>query len=210
MKNISILLVLGAVVVGFGYYTLLSSPASQKADEMTAAQESMADESTVINESDLVPSSLEGTGSLSHLRQLGKDIECTISYTNEEEQTSVEGTYFVSEDNMRGDFLTESADLEGQVLSSMIINGNMMHVWSEVEGGVYGMKMNLTEAENSEVETNQPISLDANVQYECHAWEAVDRTIFEPPSDVLFRDMSDLMRAGMEYGTVYEGGEMPH
>lgn len=206
MKNITILGVTAILLVAFGYFTLFSSPANETASEAEAVQEELSKEATPTAAK---AEARQGEGSLEFLRQLGENMECTISYTDEEQQAAVEGTYFVSGGDMRGDFLTPSPDLSEQVLSSVIIDGSMMYLWSEIEGEMYGIKMDLSGSE--EVDANEPVPLDAAVQYDCKPWVAVDRTVFEPPSDVLFRDMSELMNAGPEYGTIYqEGGEVPN
>jgi hypothetical protein len=118
------------------------------------------------------------------------------------------GTYFVSDGSMRGDFLTAAPDMSGEILSSMIIDAGMMYVWSEIEGGMYGVKMDLSKVADTEVESREPVSMDATVDYDCKPWLIVDRTVFVPPATVLFQDMSQLMQGGMEYGTIYEGGEI--
>ena len=145
-----------------------------------------------------------GTGSLDSLRLLGEDLECTISYDDPAQQATVEGTYFVSNGDLRGDFLTASPDLSGQILSSMILVNETMYVWSEIEGALYGVQFDLALLTDTTVETSEPIELDAEVTYDCQPWPNVDRTIFDPPSTVLFQDMNELMQAGMEYGTLYE------
>lgn len=202
MKNVTILGVVALAIVGFVYFTLFSTPAHEMKGE---AQDSMEEYTGQLSEKKVVPEPRQGIGTLESLRLGGEDMECTISYSNEEQQSSVEGTYFVSGGSMRGDFLTEAPDLSGQILSSMIINDvEVLYVWSEIEGVSYGIKMNLGEAAGSEVEAHEPVALDAEVRYDCKPWENVDRTVFVPPSDILFQDMNELMRSGMEYGTVYE------
>lgn len=205
MKNVLILAVAAVVIAGFAYFALFSTPANELAGEAEDTMDELSVETTPAPE---VPEPRQGKGTLDSLRLLNEDLECTVSYTNIEQQSKVEGTYFVSDGSMRGDFLTESPDLTGQILSSMIIDDGLMYMWSEIEGEQYGFKMDLSKASTPEVASQEPVSLDTEVDYDCKVWTNVDRTVFTPPATVLFRDMSQLMQGGMEYGTVYEAGDM--
>jgi hypothetical protein len=108
---------------------------------------------------------------------------------------------------MRGDFILPEAG-EGSV-SSIILRDNMMYNWSVIEGEKYGMKYDLStmakaESAGKAPEAKGPVPVDQPVNYECKPWENVDGSIFEPPTDVLFRDIADMMNINMEYGTTYE------
>jgi hypothetical protein len=202
MKKAIIILMFVVLLGGFAYYTLFLTLSDEPITQTKDNQENIA-----LKESDLKEQKnelIEGNGSLESLRLLNKDLECVISYVKSDETSTIEGTYFVSEGNLRADFLTESPDLAGQVLSSMIINENMMYVWSEIEGELYGMKKDLSLKLDSSSDMGEPVSLDQGVKYNCKAWENVDRTVFVPPSNVLFRDMGEIIKTGMEYGTVYK------
>lgn len=201
MKNIAILAVVAIALLTFGYITLFSTPAQKMADEAAevAAELSLDSTSTAS-----AATSRQGTGSLEMLRLLGEDLECTIIYTDSDQKTSVEGTYFVSARNMRGDFLTPTPDLSGQVLSSMIIDDTNFYVWTEIEGQSYGIKTDLSLPSDATLDAREPVPLDNAVAYDCKPWKNVDRTVFVPPSTVLFQDSNELMQGGMEYGTIYE------
>lgn len=201
MKNIAILAVVAIALLTFGYITLFSTPAQKMADEAAEVAAELSLDSTSTTSA---ATSRQGTGSLEMLRLLGEDLECTIIYTDSDQKTSVEGTYFVSARNMRGDFLTPTPDLSGQVLSSMIINDSYFYVWTEIEGQTYGMKMSLSLMNDPAYDAREPVPLDIAVVYDCKPWKNVDRTVFVPPSTVLFQDSNELMQGGMEYGTIYE------
>jgi len=202
MKYVGILAATALVIVGFIYYMLFAAPAYEMTDRAAESTAQYEVSETKDNARNIEPR--QGFGTLTELRLLGDNLECTVSFTDEENNTVVEGTYFVSENNMRGDFLTDAPDLSGQVLTSMIIKDNISYVWSEIEGQTYGMKVDLSLAESAAVDTNEPIDPDAVVKYDCKPWPNVDGTVFEPPRGVLFQDMSALLRSGMEYGTIYE------
>lgn len=205
MKYVGILGLLAVLLVGFGYYTLFATPANETADQIGSDREAFSVEATdVVLEEKNEPK--QGIGTLDELRLLGEDLECKIVYAPNDGSASVEGTYFVSDGNMRGDFLTDLPDLSGQMLSSMIIDGTTMYMWSEIEGETYGAKMALSSLDAT-ANTNEPVSLDADVTYDCVVWENVDTTVFLPPSDTLFQDLDTAFGVGMEYGTIFQEQE---
>ena len=208
-KNIVLISIIVAVIIGFGYFTLLSSPASETASQLAKEQAELAVENTQNSEDLPEVEPKQGVGTLDSLRLLNEDLECKIMFEPKDNSAKVEGTYFVSEGKMRGDFLTESPDLSGQVLSSMIIDGDNMFIWSEIDGEVYGIKMSVSQVGNSSLPSNEPVSINDDVNYDCVPWKEVDGTVFLPPGSILFRDIDELMRGGMEYGTVYET-ELPY
>lgn len=207
MKYVKFLIVALVVIVVFAYFLIFQVPATEK-ESITSQVGDDASSSMVVKSE--VKEPFSGNGTMDSLRLLNKDLECTIIYKPIDEGDEVEGTYFVSEGNIRGDFLTSSPDLEGQILSSVIMDETNLYSWSEIEGQTYGVKVSLTEIGSDEGQLNTPVSFDSVVQYDCKPWENVDGSVFLPPSKVLFRDMSELQKAGMEYGTTYEiGEEMP-
>jgi hypothetical protein len=156
------------------------------------------------------PVALVGKDSLSALMERGENLECTISYDSGDISSGkVEGTYFTSRGRIRGDFLTPEAGA-GSV-SSIILRDNTLYTWTEIEGEKFGMKIDLSTLEESKseeenLEAKEIVPLDAEVDYDCKEWENLDGSVFEPPTDVIFRDFSDIMNTGMEFGTSY--GEM--
>ena len=206
MKYVAIMGAFALLLVGIAYYLIFYIPSDVK--------ERIEDQQGVVKEVETEAGSeddqlLVGVGTLDSLRLLDRNLECSFSYADGE-ATQVVGTYFVSGGEMRGDFLTESPDLTGQVLTSVIIKEATLFLWSEIEGETYGMKAGLGEVSNSGADSKLPVPLDADVSYDCKRWNNVDPSVFNPPTDVLFQDMSELMNAGMEYGTVYEeSAEMP-
>lgn len=205
MRKVIILGLVALLLTVFTYFALFYVSSSERSKLTNELNEDMAEQAPV-DETPAEPRS--GVGTLKSLRQLGENVECTIVYSPEGQDVPVEGTYFVSEGNIRGDFLTDSPDLSGKILSSMIVEDATMYMWSEIDGEVYGMKMSLSEAGDSETDTNVPVSLNDDVNYTCKPWKDVDNSIFVPPGDVLFQDLNDLMKAGFEEGVIYEEGEV--
>jgi hypothetical protein len=200
-KNIVMVSVFAVVVIGFGYFTVFSTPAQDNVNQL--ANESGEFSAQEITEGSAKEVSISGTDTLQSISEIGRSLECKFTYSNNEVEASAEGTFFTSAGKVRGDFLTESPDMSGKILSSMIINEDMFYVWSEIEGKVYGIKMDFLAMEEYD-SSNSAVSMDEPVDYKCEPWENVDNTVFEPPQNVLFQDMTELMNGGMEYGIIYE------
>ena len=201
MKNIIILVVVAAVVAGAAIYALLfhqpekisEDAEGQKAEEVEVMPETEKDES------------FSGEGPLGGLLSYGKNLECTVTYLPNEFEQTVTGTYFVSGVSVRGDFLINSPELGGEVLSSIIMNDGTFYSWSTINGASYGMKADVS-AMNSTGGSDgmkQPVPQDAKVEYTCDTWNPVDGSVFVPPSTVRFQEYGALLETGMEYSTIY-------
>ena len=182
---------------------------SPEKDTVPATGDNPVTETVSSQEEKPAPEPFSGSGTLASLMNRGESLECTISYqvTN---SPAVEGTYFVNDGRIRGDFITTVPEMGGDVLSSLIMADGEMYSWSDIGGQQYGVKVVLSET--SEAATTPqgvtpPVPNDATVVYDCRPWLIVDNSIFEPPSSVLFQDYSSVMGAGMEYGTIYNEGE---
>ena len=205
MKNILLLSIFGAVVVGGVALYMIFGTAPDKATTTEGGEVSTQEQTN--NE---VAKPMSGMGSLSSLLAFGQNLECSIVYTPQiEGGAATEGTYFTSRGRMRGDFVVDS--MGTQAVSSIIIDDEHMYSWSEIEGKKYGMKMTLSELQTSQTddsapEANEAVPLDESVKYNCKPWATVDGSIFEPPRDIIFTDYSAVVNMGMEFGTTYEGG----
>lgn len=201
MKNIFILGFIAVLVAATVVYALLFHQPTQRSTSENAEQES----AITNTETTPVDESFSGQDTLKALLSYGKDLECVITYVPSEYESEITGTYFVSGGSIRGDFLMNSPELGGQVLSSIIIKDNEFYSWSNINGATYGMKMSLDAMQNSEGNgaVKEPVPQDAVVEYTCDTWSPVDGSVFVPPGNVLFQDYSKLMQTGMEYGTLY-------
>lgn len=205
MYKIVILSVVGAVAVGLGALYLLTTDSATTSPVTETAQT----ETPITTPPD---ETQRGVASLLSLMSQARDLECTISYAPENDPTQVvTGTYFTTSGKMRGDFIVPG--MASGSVSSMIMTADTMYSWSEINGETYGVKFDtatmakMQATSSTEIQTNEPVAVDVPVTYECKPWTGVDRSIFEPPSDVLFRDFSEITAAGMEFGTIYEGAE---
>ncbi len=201
-KKIFIACVVVAVVLVIGAFLSLrgtSKPSQENAnvpvEEKTTEQDSVA-----------LPVSETGRDTMEALMSRQDNLECRISYTGTEGSSESVGTFFTSRERMRGDF--EIEDSGKKILSSMIIVDKKMYSWTEIDGQKYGMQVDLTELEKIEgnkPDTKEPIPLNEKVNYECKTWVSIDSSVFEPPTDIVFTDFGQVLKAGMEYGTSYEG-----
>lgn len=159
---------------------------------------------------------ISGRGAMATLLALGRDLECQITYEGEavtpDSEVGSEGTVFMSGGAVRGDFMVTAEAGAEPILSSMIIKDDTMYLWSVIEGESWGMKTSVSataSATSPQLETQEPVGLNDAVAYDCKPWIGVDRSVFVPPSDVLFRDLSTIMEGGMEYGTTFEASGVP-
>lgn len=202
MKKFFIASSIVAVIVGvMAVYMLFSNNPKESSVDNFTPQETVSEESKVVAE----PTS--GSGTLKSLLERAEDLECTIAYTDEDSGQAVDGTYFTSRGKMRGDFIIPGPT--GTMVSSMIMRDATMYSWTEIDGETYGMKIDLdTMAEQKKTgegpDTHEPVPLDNQVNYSCKAWVNVDGSIFEAPTNIIFKDYSDIVNVGMEYGTVYD------
>jgi hypothetical protein len=144
---------------------------------------------------------MSGVGTLKELQAQGRDLECQVVMERAETEGNIEGTLFTSKKNLRGDFMVPAPEFGGKVLSSVIVGGSSMYVWSTIDKNTFGFKTDLTNEKTKQIDTKEPVPLEAQVKYTCTDWTAVDGSVFVPPADVTFKDLNAVIDAGMEYGT---------
>jgi hypothetical protein len=193
------------VVIAFAYLWLFSDSeietAQKEVNEAVAQLENQS--GTKAPEAEL-----NGLGTMNDLLSREKSLECQI--TTIDNTVTNEGTFFVADQKIRGDFITESPDMQESAVSSIIVREDTMYVWTEIGGESYGVTFQMQSTNETDIQTQEPVKLDERVQYSCQSWERVDQSVFIPPTDVMFQDMSQVLQEGMEYGTVYEEEEMPY
>lgn len=146
---------------------------------------------------------VSGVDTLKALTLQGKSLECQVVFERGEAEGSIEGTYFTDKGKLRGDFMVPTPEFGGKIISSMIVDTDMLFVWTTIEGQTLGFKSDLTTRDAS-VGTKEPVSLDQPIKYTCTEWTDVDGSVFIPPTNVTFVDTETSLKAGMEYGTLPE------
>lgn len=144
--------------------------------------------------------SVSGVGTLKEIQAQGKDFECQVVSKQSGIEGNIEGTVFMSKGNLRGDFMVPAPEFGGKVLSSMIVGGTSMYVWTKIENDTFGFKSDLSNEKTKQIDTKEPVPLDGQVQYTCTEWTEVDGSVFVPPAEVSFKDLTAVIDAGMEYG----------
>jgi len=143
---------------------------------------------TAINPTNSQSNSGTTKNTLSGLLSLGKTVECTFDY--DENNSQVKGTVYVSGNKMRGDFIV---DVLGQTQnSSTIQDGDVMYVWGS--SMPQGIKMDITD-EQKELTQDAQKYYDRNKQidYKCKPWVA-KANLFTPPANITFTDVSESMK----------------
>lgn len=202
MKNIVLVSLVAAIAIGIATVFLIFSNEPKGSSGENLSPQVVAP--AVTNQAS-EPTS--GSDTLESLLSRAEDLECTIAYIEEVSGQPIEGTYFTSRGKMRGDFVVTSE--LGEVVSSVIMKDETFYSWSLIAGETYGMKISLDDMAKQKAtgqgpDTKEPVPLDVPVNYSCKAWQNVDGSIFEPPTNVLFKDYADVVNTGMEFGTVYD------
>jgi hypothetical protein len=200
MKLVGILGFGALLVVVFGYATIFGGPVTTEIIPASTIQTESVD--TEQQQKATKREAFAGTGSIESLYERGEALECQIIYTPNLVEAEITGNIFISEGNVRADFVVPSADMTGQTVASIIYDSTTLYLWSEIEGETFGVKQAQTEFAGF-ADSAAVIEYATEVQYDCLTWLVVDNTIFEPPTDVLFGDMTDV-GANMEFGTIYE------
>lgn len=141
-----------------------------------------------------------GLGTLRELQARGTDLECQIILERTAAEGNIEGTFFTSKGNVRADFLVPAPEFGGKILSSMIVGGPSMYVWTKIDKKTFGFKSDLANEKTKQMDTKEPVSLDAQVKYTCTDWSSVDGSVFVPPADVTFKDLNVVIEEGGESG----------
>jgi len=148
------------------------------------------------------------SGSFFDLVKRGKNVKCTFSDNSED--SSSEGTIYVSGSKARNDFvakMNEGEDFE----SHSIVHGEYIYVWSSA--GEQGTKMKLSdiEAQQEEMPTAEDMKeayqgykdLQDEVDFKCRPW-IPDNSKFNPPSNIEFVDMGEMMQQMQEQMTQFQ------
>ena len=133
-------------------------------------------------------------GKVMDLLKRGGSLACQIS--SDDNGNVTDGTMYISDGNLRGDFSFTQADgvsYEG----SMINDGEFSYVWGDNlpfgEDGPSGVKTKVSVQDQASGEKNdddnQIIDMDDSFTFNCQPW-SVDNSKFTPPSDVEFVDLS--------------------
>lgn len=182
-KNIVIALtVVALLIIGGGVYMMNRS--STPAGTMQANQQGK------VGNFNGAAGNTQGTmqtTSLKNLMASANNQQCTYN-----DGSGNSGTTYISNGKMRGDFEAKNQDMI--ITSHMISDGKDAYVWSD--GEPKGFKMSLASVENvqanAQAQQQQTMDINKEFEYSCASW-SVDTSVFTPPSNVEFQDMSAMM-----------------
>jgi len=127
--------------------------------------------------------------SLLDLIKIGQNVRCT--FKSEVTNGSTEGTVYVSGQNIRGDFSIKTTSDGKTTQTSMIKTGDTSYVWGA--GLPTGIKMTVSlETLAANKQASQYVDPNQKVDYNCVPWN-VDSSLFTPPSNIKFTDMTSLL-----------------
>jgi hypothetical protein len=202
--NIIIGVILTVALIGGGLFLINNSDK----EEITGGTDSTpVDTNTTHNEEAESPM-VSGKGILRSLLGIGQSQEC--SFVVRVDSMLQEGTAFYDGGNARIDTMMSGTGLKTPTASYMIMDegANTMYMWGTAQGK-QGIKMKLEpeeaagEMEESYNDTmaneEAAITPDVDVDYNCKPWK-VDGSVFVPPSDVEFMDMSDMQKMMEGFG----------
>lgn len=166
------------ILLGAGGVFLYSQNKPKSEPNSTTATENVEEESNT--ESDL-----------SSILKSGKTQQCNFSYDGINGATTT-GIAYLSGDKMRTDVSTMTNGKSSTVY--VIRNGDNNFIWGTDFPNNTGMKMTLsideyTKNENSKKYFDPSMKTD----YKCESW-TVDSSVFTPPSNVKFQDLSQMMQ----------------
>jgi len=123
-------------------------------------------------------------GSLLDIFNLGKTQKCTFSYKSD--TSSTEGTVYVTQNKLRGDFKVTSAKKTSSMY--MLRNGETNYIWGD--DLPTGIKMTLKlEDLAGNTQAQGYVDVNQKVDYKCTPW-VIDNALFTPPSNIKFTDLS--------------------
>ena len=133
-------------------------------------------------------------GSIKDLIARGSS-KCTV--TNSVENSESNGTVYVGNGKMRGDFTSVTKNPAMTVESHMISDGAFIYTWSDAmpQGVKVAVSAANTTGQPNASEGNQAEMYNAVVDYDCDSW-SVDESKFEIPTDITFMDVSTMMQGG--------------
>lgn len=213
MKKIIITIVVGllaAFLVGYWYFSNLDTSMQGSEDSMPVEEGETLTLST--------DESIKGKNSIMSLFKLGKSMECTFSFSSDGMRG--EGTGFFADGNARVDSLytgTGSAPTASYMISDA--KNKVMYTWTLMDGVAQGVKMAIPDdvPENTsdapDTSTIAPsadagVTPETDVEYDCKPWN-VDNSVFVPPTDVEFMDMTSMQAEMEEMQRAMGGMTMP-
>lgn len=179
------------IVIGGGVF-YMSRPQTnvEPVSETSMATVEATNEDTQ-TETEVSPTPATTSGSLKSLLSSTTSQQCNFQDTSTPSASS-EGTVYVSQQKMRGDFSTTSNGLTQK--SHIIIDGSKSYIWIDGQKQGFVTSFNAT---STTAPTNASQSLDLNqkINFSCNSWNP-DSSQFTRPSTVQFTDITEFSAPG--------------
>ncbi|QQS38933.1 hypothetical protein IPM62_06165 [Candidatus Woesebacteria bacterium] len=184
-KNLIIGIFLAVMILGAGGYFLLKEAPGNKDSETNI--------STTTNEAGSQGNKLNGK--LSDLLSLGKDYTCSFNQIDESGNKNSGKVYINnSGTKLRGDFTYQLADGTSQS-GGVIRDDEYSYIWTDGQGG-FKTKVDPDVkdifGENMSTGEKSVLTDDTNMNFDCDNWK-VDNSVFVPPVNIVFTDLSEGM-----------------
>ncbi|MBN1168909.1 hypothetical protein JXA63_03375 [Candidatus Woesebacteria bacterium] len=179
-KNKPLIIAAAIIVLGVGFYLLMSGRNKQSMDTTETGSTDIASEEKTIVE--------KFTGSLKEAIALGVGMKCSYEFDGNQYEGYVKG------ENYRG----KMVNTDGQV-GEIIMKDNCMWTWSEDEG--QGIKTCFEEVDGQDTEEGEEsVSIwdqkamdESGISYTCVPSSVADSQ-FTPPSNINFMDIDSMMQ----------------
>lgn len=125
------------------------------------------------------------TTSVAELMRQGGNTTCT--FTSEEDGNRTDGTVYLSDSKMRGDFTIAQTDGTNFDFHTIMVDG-YAYSWGGPFGN-QGTKMKIDANAQASSGDNTEFNQNKSMDMDCDSWRA-DNSKFVPPSDVNFQDIS--------------------
>ncbi|MFH1583460.1 MAG: hypothetical protein ABIB72_04080 [Candidatus Falkowbacteria bacterium] len=137
--------------------------------------------------------------SVNEIMASGKSLECTFSYTDEEQGVTESGSYYI--DGPKARFRSEAEIImknsDQKTKAYMIGDGSYAYSWSDASGKT-GFKISMKEespsAENTGAKAQKDAELDRKMNFDCRDW-SVDDSKFTLPPGIEFTNFSEMMKS---------------
>jgi len=189
---VALVVIVLILLIGGGAYLMLSKASTPK-PKQTAQNLTQAKPTANVNQ----------LKSLVDLLATGQTLQCTFS-ANGTNGAKTQGTIYMSAGNIRANFNVTASDGK-QSQGSMIRSGNTNYIWGSSFPEGIKMTMSLQELSGRQQTEQQFINPNLKTNYDCSSWTA-DDSLFNPPSNVKFMDISQVMQQANPSGNVQPTG----
>lgn len=191
LMNRNIFIIVGVVII-------LAGGALYAGFKMTAERKQKAEAGALMNGQ--MNETISGTWT--DLLSQKKPMTCTFAFEDSENSIQTSGRVYVADGAMRGDFETRSPVANPPVTKTHMIKvDNISYIWGM--DGKNGYRMTVTDDDIDQLQSYLPKAAQStesaaqptdqqDASYDCRAW-SVEPTMFEPPSNIVFVDMSLMM-----------------